>query len=262
MDQEESVTVDLQNSQPPTAMEEEPPASTSLEEEDDDEVLIVKEGKKEVVLMEIDVDDEDGLSEAKPDENNDNEKNKLVENGPDFTKESKSTESSNIIVSEKPVPNYSILGRSVSSPIIVNDDSSSNILPGISEESASGVFGFALNSGILRERSESPEPVEEKRIVYKSMEFDFPRIKIEPLDPVSDDVAEGDLVGQETSEVQMDQPIEPPETVIIDEPIDLTADDDDSMDFCDGSKPPLHQMTSIDGNLHQEGTYLLILHFL
>ncbi|OXA40463.1 Polyadenylation and cleavage factor 11 [Folsomia candida] len=239
-----------QDSSPPP--QEASPLPPQLED-DDDEVLILKEGKKEVLVEVMDIDDVDDEGEGeKEDENNDNEKNKEIEIGPEeINTTATATEStSDDVLSNAdrlPVLNYSIISRPISSPIVVNDDSSSNLLPGISEDSSGGVFGFALNLGNIRERSESPEQVDEKRIVYKSMEFDFPKIKIEPpddYDDVPDDVVSTpNLMAMPTPIVELssDQ-----------DPIDLTGEDD-SVDECDGPPPrSLHQMTSIDGNLHQE----------
>lgn len=238
----------------PQSLSSPPPPSP----EDDDEVLILKEGKKEVVLMEIDVvDDEEG----KKDELNNEPKNKTVElNGLTTSPEKKSKEGddNDSISTENPAPNYTIFRNDVDSPIVVNDDSSSNVLPGISEDSSVGVFTFAL--GIGREGSDSPVAIDEKKIVYKSMEFDFPRIKIEPPD---DDVPEHDLdtapaipEGEEVGEGDVPAPVivEPPVGTNADEPIDLTADDDNSVE---PYKPALHQTTSIEGNVHVDGKFFL-----
>lgn len=278
---EESMEVDIpdkteqEEESLPTVPETEASSVPPMEEDDDDEVLILKEGKKEVVVMEIDVvDDEDGV---KSDETDGNDvKNKELENSPNSPKENSSSTSAptekdsdtinTFTEKSQPVFNYAIYSRS---PIIVNDDddSSSNLLPGICpEDSVGGVFGFALNSGISRVRAESPEQDDEKRIVYKSMEFDFPKIKIEPPDtyevtpepvPEVDAVLESEGVIFHSSE---ERNASSSQTLVEDlEPIDLTGDDD-SLDAIDGPRP-LNHMTSIDGNLHQEGeclTFFLI----
>jgi len=250
----------------------EPDTNNSVPQEDEDEVLILKEGKKEVVLMEIDVDDNDDECKEKNIDNDNFEKKEIAEKSPIYNSDSSSLpvnlQSSNISTEKIPVPSFSVISKPVSSPIVIEDeDSSSRLLPGISEDSTGGVFGFALNSG-RRERSESPVSVDEKRIVYKSMEFDFPRIKLEPPDELPEENVEEpiDLMFSQTTdvstdlakvivpEISVDEAGSPKPSSSVGPPlnIDLTGDDSSS-DEVDSGPVPIGQMTAIDGNLNHEG---------
>jgi hypothetical protein len=242
-------------------------------QEEEDEVMILKEGKKDVVLMEIDVDDDEG--KEKNEQSVENNLKESDEKSPIQNEENSSSQHSNgseqLLTDKLPVPSFNVISKSISSPIVIDDeDSSSRFLPGISEDSTGGVFGFALNSR-RRERSESPITVEERKIIYKSMEFDFPKIKLEPLDEPEKEGAEPeDLLFSKDEEAASSVPIVPeleeasgpevessvgvtaPPEVAEPVNIDLTCDDDSS-DEVDGGQVPIRQMTAIDGNLTQEG---------
>lgn len=175
---------------------------------DDDEVLILKEGKKEVVLMEIDIDDEEPSASTNKEVKNSNEKMSVekIEN------EKNETENNNNLIENvsNNTKNDSNTKLAVSPIVIQVED---DYIPGLTNlQDGSGVFDFALSSGGENaQNSESDLPL----ILYKSMQFDFPKIKTEP--PEWDSVDENQVIMSKEYLVDSNQ-----------EPMDITLDDDDS----------------------------------
>jgi hypothetical protein len=265
--QDETMTELEAEPEPEKPVETPAPEPVNPPEDDEDEVLILKEGKKEVVLMEIDVEDDDNptnvVIEGEELKNQDsiirNDKKEIdstiVEHEKNNTKE---TESLPVMAS--------LSSQSILSPIVVNDDEESNSnIPGLAtSDKNSGVFGFAL--GLDSSQGQQPTSEEPKRIVYNSWQFDFPKIKIEP--PGWDEIDESQVIMSKDYQVNENQD---PLNITLDEEnedsqsqhsgqvaadkesvdIDLTGDDD----VATTSVGAL--VAEIDGNLEFKGDNLI-----
>ena len=207
----------------PEEMETEPPV------EEEDEVLILKEGKKEIIVMEIDVDEEDGTGSTSETAE---EKSKVVELDEDQSNDAETTtkelpsDKDNL---EPSLPmNVNNSSYKILSPPLINvddevDENSNSNIPGmfgsteLSTTDGSSIFGFALNSDSSQGfPSPSRQEKDRKVIIYENMKFDFPKIKEEPIewDSVAEDQVIMTTLEANVSETPMD--------------VDITLDDEDS----------------------------------
>ncbi|CAL8089630.1 unnamed protein product [Orchesella dallaii] len=222
--------------------------STPKPEDEDDEVLIIKEGKKEVVVMEIDIDDDDvekndTVNEIVNEENHsiDLERktdDNLIQKDDNIQTDSATSGIDNALDNTR--------NELVQSPILIDEDST--FLPGLSEDAEGWVFGFARE--VRREIITDQES--ETKIIYAPMKFDIPRIKVEPLDedePTTEETLNPD---EFLSNLQpyLSSSVRSPGGS---EPMNVDLTEEDSLDAVDSGARLVNQTrTSIDGNLQHE----------
>jgi len=244
---------EAQSEEPIIPMEPEVATPPKEVAEEEDEVLILKEGKKEVVVMEIDVEDEPSSTEntVKNDEKEKNELNSVVEN-------------ISLSTTDPTSPTDRVVDPSIDSQAHVVEPISStcgeNSLPGISDEiemtepgaKPGDIFSIALSTRETPLGMNSPNRStaatngtnffdDLPSYALLPMKFDFPRIKVEPVDP--DVPPATPTVGGDDGDPEIQVT-----GSLID--IDLTADDT-SMDEVDSGMT----RTEIDGNSAVERMY-------
>ncbi|ODN00140.1 Pre-mRNA cleavage complex 2 protein Pcf11, partial [Orchesella cincta] len=251
---EESIVEDQEEEQ--QEAEAEPMKTTEEEEnvpkldEDDDEVLIIKEGKKEVVVMEIDIDDDveknDTVNEIVNEENHsiDMERktdNVLIEKDDDIQTDGATSVIDNALDNTR--------NDSVQSPILIDEDST--FLPGLSDNAEGCVFGFARNTEAAQREIRMEQDLDTK-IIYTPMKFDIPPIKIEPPDeePVPEETTNPDEWLSNFQPYLSSSARSPGGS----EPMNVDLTEEDSTDAVDsGASRLVNQIiTSIDGNLQHE----------
>lgn len=257
MDENETLEVGAENTDKEN--EEKVNVPKAEEKEDDDEVLIIKEGKKEVVVMEIDIDDDDVGKQKNNSVTLSEEDGSKIVNG-----ETKKTD--NNVIEKETINNVehdkkdcnddrtALDSSNVPSPIIIDEDST--FLPGLTDETEGGVFGFALGSGSDSQPDRSTQESVEKKIIYEPMKFDMPPIKLEPPD---EELSSDNAPLNPDEFLSTFTPFLPVGSGNPDEAepmnIDLTEEDSvDAVESC--ARPAVTQIrTSIDGNLQHEGKY-------
>lgn len=253
VEEEDEPMVDGGDNKENEIKEDEPEA-----EEEDDEVLIIREGKKEVVVMEVDIDDDDvekNTSSVNFLVNDEDKSNNVINE----TKTDDNVTDKENYNSEKNVNNCSdnssldvnaTRTSLVPSPILIDEDST--FLPGLCDEAEGGVFGFALGTGSQKEIPTDPGE-EDKKIIYEPMKFDMPPIKLEPPDdPVQEEATT--LPDDFMSNLQPFLASSGNKSPGGSEPMNIDLTEEDSTDAVDSGARLVTQIrTSIDGNLQHEG---------